>query len=275
MNIVIHDYGGYAFILKLGRELAKRGHYITYIYSSSNSTTPKGNVSIGADKDNQFNITEIKLPREIQKTSFFDRWKLENLYGKLVLKELEKINPELVISANSPLDAQHKITHYCKQQSIPFVFWMQDIISAAIKSVLTSKMSMLGQIIGNYYEHIERKLLKLSDHIIVISSDFENFLYKANVERSKWTVIPNWASIDEIIPVEKNNAWSKENNLDNKFVFLYSGTLGFKHDPNILLELASYMSRYPDVKVVVNSQGQAANWLLNKIMHLLLFTVAN
>ena len=44
-------------------------------------------------------------------------------------------------------------------------------------------------------------------------------------------------------------------------VFLYSGTLGFKHNPGLLLALAKAFAEDRDVEVVVNSQGAPADWL--------------
>ena len=43
-------------------------------------------------------------------------------------------------------------------------------------------------------------------------------------------------------------------------MFLYSGTLGFKHDPSLLLELARW-ARDNDAVVAVVSEGPGADWL--------------
>ncbi|HKD95954.1 MAG TPA: glycosyltransferase, partial [Gaiellaceae bacterium] len=45
-----------------------------------------------------------------------------------------------------------------------------------------------------------------------------------------------------------------------RFVFLYSGTLGFKHDPSLLLELARWAAGHDSVVVVV-SEGPGSDWL--------------
>ena len=63
------------------------------------------------------------------------------------------------------------------------------------------------------------------------------------------------------IDLRQDNPWSRRFDLQDKFVFLYSGTLGFKHNPRMLVALARQMANHPDVRVVVNSQGDAAEWL--------------
>ncbi|MCE0445536.1 hypothetical protein LT493_12325 [Streptomyces tricolor] len=54
----------------------------------------------------------------------------------------------------------------------------------------------------------------------------------------KVTVIPNWAPLDEIVPVSRGNAWSAEHGLDGVRTVLYSGTLGLKHNLVLLVRLA-------------------------------------
>ncbi|EQD56305.1 hypothetical protein B2A_05326, partial [mine drainage metagenome] len=45
MHLLIHDYGGHAFIVQLARALARRGHRVTLLYNASNPTTPKGGLA--------------------------------------------------------------------------------------------------------------------------------------------------------------------------------------------------------------------------------------
>jgi colanic acid biosynthesis glycosyl transferase WcaI len=58
----------------------------------------------------------------------------------------------------------------------------------------------------------------------------------------------------------RDNGWAREHGLADRFVFLYSGTLGFKHDPSLLLELARWARGHESVVVVV-SEGPGSDWL--------------
>jgi colanic acid biosynthesis glycosyl transferase WcaI len=73
-------------------------------------------------------------------------------------------------------------------------------------------------------------------------------------------VIPNWASLSEIRPVDKDNDWARLHRLHDKTVALYTGTLGLKHNPAILLDLARAGGAQA-LQVVVLSEGKAAQWL--------------
>ena len=98
-------------------------------------------------------------------------------------------------------------------------------------------------------------MLSSSDHIVAISSDFLPILDSWGVPECKVTVIENWAPMDEIDLVDRPTPWAVRHGLANKTVFLYSGTLGLKHNPGILWDLANSVRDRDDVRIVVISEG--------------------
>ena len=74
-------------------------------------------------------------------------------------------------------------------------------------------------------------------------------------------MIENWAPIDELPLRPRANEWAREHGLVGKRVILYSGTLGLKHDPGVIVQLARHFSAHDDVEVVVVSEGRGADWL--------------
>ena len=79
--------------------------------------------------------------------------------------------------------------------------------------------------------------------------------------RDKLHIVENWAPLAELPVRPKDNAWAREHELADKKVFLYSGTLGLKHNPDLLLQLALAFRTRPDVRVVVISEGLGADQL--------------
>ena len=59
----------------------------------------------------------------------------------------------------------------------------------------------------------------------------------------------------------KRNAWARSQGIESTFNFVYSGTLGLKHNPDLLLQLALRFQNDPRVRVVVVSEGLGASWL--------------
>ncbi len=74
----------------------------------------------------------------------------------------------------------------------------------------------------------------------MISEDFLPQLRRWGIVEKTFSVIENWAPLDELPQLSRENAWAEEHALSGHAVFLYSGTLGFKHDPGLLLELARW-----------------------------------
>ncbi|HTA64219.1 MAG TPA: glycosyltransferase family 4 protein [Xanthomonadaceae bacterium] len=261
MKILVHDYSGHPFQVQLSRELARRGHGLLHLYNGSNPTTPKGAVDRRPEDAGRIDIDGIKLPRAIEKSSFVDRWKLERLYGKLLYKRIADFAPDVVVSANTPLDALVKVDTACRSSNTPWVFWLQDLIGEATDRILREKLPVFGGLIGAHYRRMETGLLKNSSFIVGITDDFANVAGRARVPANRYATIPNWAPLDEILPRPKDNPWAREHGLADRFVFLYSGTLGFKHNPRILLELTRSLNNDSGACVVVNSQGDVADWL--------------
>jgi len=261
MRILVHDYSGHPFQVQLSRELARRGHQLLHLYNGSNPTTPKGAVGMRPEDEGRIEIEGIELPRVIEKSSFVDRWMLERLYGKLLHKRIAKFAPDAVISANTPLDSLEKLNSICQSSSVPWVFWLQDLIGEATDRILREKLPAIGGIIGAHYRRIESRLLRKSSFVVGITEDFAGVAGRARVPADRYCTIPNWAPLDEILPRPRDNPWAREQELTDRFVFLYSGTLGFKHNPALLLELARSLSVDTNACVIVNSQGQAADWL--------------
>ncbi len=255
MKVVVHDYAGHPFQIDLSRQLARNGFDVTHIYTSS-SGGPKG----GFNSVENLRIIDLQLDK-IDKANLFKRRGQEINYGKELIKQLKSINPNVVISANTPLDAQKQLLRFCKNNDISFIFWLQDIISVAMDSILKRKLGFIGSMISWYYKLVERSVLKDSDHVVVIAEDFKNVIIPWGVENSKITTIPNWAPIEEMPVYPKSNPFSKAHGIEDKFVVLYSGTMGMKHNPSIISEAAKKLQNEPDIVFVVISEGQGMKYL--------------
>ena len=257
MHILVHDYGGYAFPLDLSKELGRRNYAVTHAYCASLQTTPPG---VGASPEG-VTMHPLSLGEPLNKYNFIKRWQQERAYGALIKKAVQKIRPDIVISANTPLDAQKQLSHYCASSKTPCIYWLQDLLGVASQRILKNKIPVAGALIGHYYASLERSLLKKSAAVVAITEDFLPILHAAGVKADTITTIPNWAPLDALPERPKRNTWSETKNLGHSFNFLYAGTLGMKHNPDLLLQLAMAMQDEPGTKVVVISQGMGADWL--------------
>jgi len=257
MRILLNDYSGHAFTVELARELAKRGHDVLHL-SLGDFQSPKGDLAHKPDDPKSFEVEAISLGAPFKKYDFVARRRQEIEYGRRVTARVARWHPDVVIGCNNPLDPQRVIQNYCRACNICFVFWLQDIYSNAIKTVLRKKIPVVGSAIGIWYEELEKRLLRRSDQIIAITEDFVAPLVAWQVPRGRIAIIENWAPKDKILILPRDNAWSRAQDLNGKLVLMYSGTLGLKHNPSLLVAAAEAFRAEPRVAVVVVSEGKYA-----------------
>lgn len=258
MRLVIHDYAGHPFQVQLSRELARRGHRVHHLYSTS-THTPRGALQHRKADPETLHIAGLSLGTTIRKQSFARRWWLELRYGRILQHAVDEIAPDAVISANTPLDSQRPLVAYCRRRNIRFVYWLQDAYGTAAARLLRRKLPVLGGLVGAWYLRDERRQLARSDHVVLISDDFLSLADAAGVDRRRVSTIPNWAPLRELPERPRSNSWAAEHGLEDTFTFLYSGTLGMKHDPELLVRLAREFAGETRVRVCVVSEGPAAD----------------
>jgi colanic acid biosynthesis glycosyl transferase WcaI len=260
MRILVHDYPGQSFQPHLSRQLARRGHEVLHVFFSD-FQAPRGALTKRPDDPPTFNIRGISLGRPFEKYNFFKRLFQEIAYGRRLARAIGEFKPDVALAGNGPLDIQAITTNYCQRHRIPLVYWHQDIYSVAIDKILRRKFSVFGALVGARYIALEKWLLRNSDHVVTITEDFLPVLTDWGTKRERITVIENWPAREEFAARPRDNAWAREHGLADKLVFLYSGTLGLKHNPDLLLQLALRYRDRPEVRVVVNSEGLGSDWL--------------
>ncbi|MGH9607934.1 MAG: glycosyltransferase family 4 protein [Terracidiphilus sp.] len=261
MRILVNEFCGHAFQMELSRELARRGHQVLHLYFADNDSTPKGETAAGADNVAGFAIEGLHVPMKFSKLSLRTRRQADLAYGKASAAKVAEFRPDIVLSANMPLDAQAILQGAAKEQGAGFIFWLQDVYSFAVRFVLRKKLGLLAVPAGAYYERLEKELLKRSDGVVCIAPRFAEIVAGWGVARSRIAVIENWAPLGEVRPTGKENAWACEQGVDGAFCFMYSGTLGMKHRPELLLALGEHLEKDGGAKLVVIAAGAGADWL--------------
>ncbi|MBN2105280.1 glycosyltransferase family 4 protein [bacterium] len=259
MNILIHDYHGTPPHFDLSKELAQRDFQITHVYNAT-CGGPKADFNVHIN-----NLKVISLKGKIlRKDDLINRYFEEQKYGCKIYRLLCSIQPDLIISANTPTDPEGKIVRYVLKNNIPFIFWLKDLRSLAVYSVLSKKFGLPGRIIGKYYIHKEQKIMKSSRHIISLTEDFLPVLKSWEVN-AETTVIPDWTPINDFPLRDRKNSFSSENKIHDKFVVLYAGSLGLKHNPEMIIQAAEKLKDISDIVFLVVSEGIGVEILKNAI----------
>jgi len=254
MRCMVHDYAGHPFQVHLSRQLARRGHDVTHVYFADNPG-PKGEFERRPDDPRTLKFIGVSLGGPTQHAAGtgahtgFARRSGDIAYGREIARIVRGLKPDVVLSGNTPTEAQRLILKTCKLDDVRFIYWLQDVYSMAVTKLLTKKLGIAGAAIGWYYQRLDRAQFRLSDAVVAISEDFVPLVTSWG---GKVRVIENWAAIDDLPVGSKDNDWSREHGLQNGFTYLYSGTLGRKHNPSLLLKLAQDSA---NASMVVVAQG--------------------
>ena len=257
MRLVVHDYFGHAFPAQLARALARRGHEVLHLHCSS-FVAGKGKLERTNADPPGLEFGAVDLGQPFAKYDVVRRVRQERKTAHALARRLREWRPDVVLSI-APLIVQDGLLCTSHALGAGFVFWQQDVMSSAARRVVGRRSRRLGTAAEHVVAALERRLLRSSDGIVVISEDFLPLL-GPGAEARDAVVIENWAPLDELPVLPRDNAWAREHGFGGRAVFLYSGTLGFKHDPSLLLELARWAGSR-DALVVVVSEGPGAEWL--------------
>jgi glycosyltransferase involved in cell wall biosynthesis len=259
MKILVNDFAGHPFPMQLSRELARAGHTVLHTYFAANNT-PKGPGALPDDPPG-LALAALTIGRAFKKHAVISRRLTDAAYGKAVSERLRAFRPDVVLSANTPLHAQQLLLESAAACHAKFVFWLQDLLSAGVEFALRAKKLPFASAAAMVYARIEKRLLRQSDAIVCIAPEFRARLEAWKIPPAKTFVVENWASPGEVRATSHDNPWAREQGLAGKFCFLYSGTLGMKHKPELLLALAKHFESNPGVVTVAVAQGAGADWL--------------
>lgn len=253
-RIVVHDYAGYAFPAQLSRWLACRGHTVLHLHCDD-VEAPRGPLAPRPDDPASLTLQGLSLGRPLPKYRPIRRWIRELTYGRLLGRRVVDFRADVVLSGNSPPAVQAKLAAALRRTNVPLICWVQDIFSIGAAVAVRGWPAPLRWAALRFLKSVEFSTLRTAAGVIVITDDFIPLLAREGVPCARMEVIENWAPTDGIVARPKDNAWSRAQGLADCFVFLYAGTLGMKHNPELIADLARSWRDDPATRVVVVGRG--------------------
>ena len=251
MRLLVHDYSGHPFQVELSRELARRGHLVTHSYCEA-YVSGKGHLS--AEPGETLRFDSIGCGRPVAKGTFIRRLLQELWIGVQLARHVRRERPDAALISNVPVPTLAVFALVMWVLRTPWALWHQDVQAVAVRSFAGHQLSRAYRVVAWGIEVAERWCARRARQVVVIAESFVP-VHAAWGTADKVTVIPNWAPLDEIVPVERKNDWAVEHELDDIKTILYSGTLGLKHNPGLLVRLTRAVidSGQPARLVVVNT----------------------
>jgi colanic acid biosynthesis glycosyl transferase WcaI len=110
----------------------------------------------------------------------------------------------------------------------------------------------------------EKYCLQKATLVRLLSKSFIPPIIGMGIPEKKIRLIYDWVDIDLIQPMSKNNEFSRENGLADKFVILYAGNVGLSQGLEIVLDVAARFISQLEVQFVFVGDGAGKRDLLEK-----------
>jgi len=266
MRILIYSYNYYPepigiapLMTELAEGLVKKGHEVRVVTGMPNYPERQ----IYKEYRGKAYLTEERNGVTIQrsyvwirpKPGFIARIMLD---GSFVLTSMVQAlrgwRPDIILLTVPPLPVSVPAALLGLIYSCPIVLNLQDILPEAAVHVGLIKNKLAIRV----FEALEKFAYATAGKISVIADGFTENLLGKGVPADKITCIPNWVDVNFIRPLPKqNNTFRVENNLQDKFVVLYSGNIALTQGLETVIEAAIRLRHIPDIDFVIVGEGKA------------------
>ena len=272
MRILIYSYNYYPepigiapLMTELAEGMVKRGHEVRVV--TAMPWYPEG--EIHPDYRGKLFQTEeingVKVQRcyiwTRRKRSVINRAAFELSFVFLSLFQAFKgWRPEIIFLTvpGLPVSVSAAIASFIYRS--PIILNLQDILPDAAVHVGLIKNNKFITIL----EKLEKFAYGIATKISVIADGFTKNILAKGVPLNKITEIPNWVDINFIKPLSKKDSYFRiKNNLQDKFVVLYSGNIALTQGLETVIDASSYLKHLPNVAIVIVGEKNALGRLKN------------
>ena len=172
------------------------------------------------------------------------------LYGtmQILFKLLFKYRRyEVVYVTNPPMS--YLLAYFIHR---PYSIIVYDIYPEALKNIGITEHHPIYRLWAKW----NKRLFAKAQKVITLSEGMGKVL-ELYVNRSKIKVIYNWSASEKLHPIGKEtNSFVKQHGLENKFIVLYSGNIGYTHNVECLVDIAKCLKDDPSILFLIIGEGK-------------------
>lgn len=139
-------------------------------------------------------------------------------------------------------------------RSLPFIYNVQEIYPDIAISLGALKNRALIRLL--YW--LEQFVYRRASAVTVIGPRMQQRLLEKCVPAEKLVIVPNFVDLSGLTPRPKDNAFSREFQLHDKFVVSYSGNLGPAQGLEFFVDVASQLRDRQDIRLLLIGDGMLA-----------------
>lgn len=160
--------------------------------------------------------------------------------------------PDVIVSLTDPPIVSLTAIAAATMTGAKFVFLCQDVFPEVARLLEGFQNSTVEAVLAK----IGRYTVKRADRIIALGDTMKRRLVETKgADASNIRVIHNWSDAEAIQPGPKDNPFSRQHRLVNKFVVMHSGNVGMSQDVDALLDVAERVRDLDDVVIAIVGEG--------------------
>ena len=251
---------------KLADEFVARGHEVTVVTSvphyDKNQVWPEySRKLVYREQGHSMQVYRLYTHVARDKANVGQRILAYGSFNLLsILRGLTLSKHDVILVPSPPLSNGVIADFMGRMRGTPFVYNVQDIWpDVAVRAGVLKSPKMIHRL-----KKMEDYVYRRAAGITVISEGFRANLLSKGVPDDKISVIPNFIDTNFITPRVKPNSFSKSQNLDDKFVVLFAGNMGFSQGLENVLNAAKLLESIPAIRflMVGNGAGRKAQRLI-------------
>ena len=161
--------------------------------------------------------------------------------------------PDVVIAMTDPPVIAATAALTSRLRRVPFVYVVQDLFPQV--GVAMGRLRNPAVVRG--LDALNRSLRRRAAAVVAIGRDMEGRLRALGVPPERLRTIPNWSDGSVVRPLDRPSRLRAELGLQDRFVVMHSGNVGFSQELETLLDAAALLRDEPDVHVLVAGSGAA------------------
>lgn len=159
--------------------------------------------------------------------------------------------PNVVLCMTDPPVIADVALAIARRFRVPLVVVSQDVFPEAAAQLKRLEspvvLDLLRRLIGFY--------LRRADRVVAIGEKMRTRLEEKGVPPDRLAVIPNWVDTEAIVPSPKDNDWSRENGMVDRFVVMHSGNVGHAQNLDALVRASTFLRDLDDLVVAIIGGG--------------------
>jgi len=244
---------------KLSEEFAAQGHEVTVVtsvphYDPGQSWPAYSKGVVHHERRDGMHIYRVRICAASDRASIAKRMVSYGSFSLLsALRSLLLPRHDIVLIPSPPLSNGILGDLVTRFRGTPFIYNVQDIWpDVAVRAGILKSLSVINQ-----FKSMERYVYRRAAKIAVISEGFRQNLLAKGVPDHKISVIPNFIDTEFITPQKRLNSFSARYLLDDKFVVLFAGNMGFSQGLDTVIEAAKLLQGNQGIKFLMVGNGAA------------------